>query len=301
MWMREFDPSIEPAEFEEMLGIQLSDATDANAQWWERQIADAYTRIDDALSMVEAKYWICPADHISERVPYQLPDRVISAARLIDSIYGLGHEKKFAKLAIRHGFVSRVLGAGRFRSELTLDPVGSEIVGEASALQQRANIIIFPPDHTSELNTDPGRGAAVPSESQSSGHVTTESNADVHVDAAVSIAPEIDLQLFVWRTDRRLNSENGGEQPLALQSATQSTPQDDQLSRWITKNEAARLHAGCKKANASAYFDRLIEAGKITPPEGTKGGHLWRFYVRDFPPATRGELLGGPRHSEREV
>jgi hypothetical protein len=298
----EFDPSIEPAEFAEMLGVQLFDATDPSVQWWKYQIADAYTQIDDALSRVEAKYWICPVDHISRRVPYKLPDRVVSAERLIDSIFELGHEKKFARLALRKGHESRILGAGRFRSTLTLDPVGGEIVEDASGLQQRATQIILPRDYTSDSNSVPGRDAAIPSESQSSSHISTESNTDIPLDAAATIAPDIDLYaLYVWRTDAPIISENVGEQPVAEQSAAQSTISDDQLSRFISMSEAARFLAGRTIQNPSAYIRQRVEAKAIRAPVGKKGAHLWRFYVLDFPLAKRGELLGGPRQSEHEV
>ncbi|MEX2169983.1 MAG: hypothetical protein WD851_11790 [Pirellulales bacterium] len=52
-------------------------------------------------------------------------------------------------------------------------------------------------------------------------------------------------------------------------------------TRNLTKGESASYHSGGRVANPTKYFERLIEKGAISPPEGS--GQQWVFDIRDFP------------------
>jgi hypothetical protein len=87
-------------------------------------------------------------------------------------------------------------------------------------------------------------------------------------------------------------------------SAGQSTIPPEDLSRPMSKQEAARFRRGEGHKNPSMYFKRLIEEGSITPPMG--GGQSWQFNVQDFPESVRDEMrcprrqVGKPKAIEGE-
>ena len=88
-------------------------------------------------------------------------------------------------------------------------------------------------------------------------------------------APAYVGPLYVWPTSQAVRQPKTEPEEQAIL--------DERLSKLLTKDEAAKLHAGEPIKNPTAYFNRLIKQGKITPPVGEKYGHEWQFYLRDFP------------------
>ena len=71
---------------------------------------------------------------------------------------------------------------------------------------------------------------------------------------------------------------------ICAQRNTQSEPKylPSCSIRHLSKKEAAKLHNnGEAVRNPTAYFNRLIEKGDLTPPRGS--GKQWRYVIHEFP------------------